>query len=144
VKRHLHDTFKGTCPFHGDCIEGMCSSGALSARAGCAAADLPKLPDSAEVWDSCAYYIAQLCVTLILVSSPEMICIGGGVLNRASLYPRIRTYVLQLLSGYIQHDLLTEDNIDSFIKPSQWGSKAGLVGTAYLAQLAAAEAARNT
>jgi fructokinase len=91
------------------------------------------------VWDHCAYYIAQLCVTLVLIASPELICIGGGVLNRASLYPRIRTYVLSLLRGYIQHLSLTEQNIDTFIRPSHWGSRAGLVGAVYLAKLAAEE-----
>jgi len=139
VKRHPTDAFAGTCPFHGDCVEGMCSTGALAARAGIPATDLPTLPDDSEVWDHCAYYIAQLCVTLVLIASPELICIGGGVLNRASLYPRIRAYVLALLRGYVVHESLTEENIDTFIRPSHWGSKAGLVGAVYLAKLAAEE-----
>jgi hypothetical protein len=57
---------------------------------------------------------------MVMVASPELICIGGGVLNRASLYPRIRTQTLKLLNGYIQNELLTEERIHEFIKPSYW------------------------
>lgn len=120
VKRCPGDEFPGTCPFHGDCIEGMCSTGALTARANCTATDLPSLPDDHIVWEHCAYYIAQLCATIIMVASPELICIGGGVLNRASLYPRIRALTLSLLNGYIQNEVLTEARIHEFIKPSFW------------------------
>ena len=120
VKRCSGDTFAGTCPFHSDCVEGMCSSGALCARASCISSDLPTLPDDHIVWEHCAYYIAQLCATMVMISSPEVICIGGGVLNRASLYPRIRELTLSILNGYIQHDLLTPDRIHEFIKPSYW------------------------
>ena len=125
VKRQLHDDdFQGTCPFHKDCIEGMCSSGALVARYNqqrnsramnininnstssndsnnnnnnnndhdvvdndddavnnkshqeYTIKDLPLIPDDDIIWDTCAYYIAQLCVSLILIASPELICIG--------------------------------------------------------------------
>lgn len=84
--------FAGTCPFHGRCVEGMCSSGALVARlgAGASIADLPGLPDEHPLWDLWAYYVAQLCANLVLMVSPERICIGGGILNRTSLYPKIR------------------------------------------------------
>lgn len=51
------DSFKGTCPYHRTCIEGMCSTGALAARAAIAAADLPSLPDDHAVWKACAYYL---------------------------------------------------------------------------------------
>lgn len=120
VKRCPGDTFEGTCPFHGDCIEGMCSTGALTARNKCTTHDLPNIADADILWDHCAYYISQLCATLIMVASPEMISIGGGVLNRACLYPKIRACTLKLLNGYIQNELLTEERIAEFIKPSFW------------------------
>ena len=76
----------------------MVSTGALSARKCCKASDLPSLPDEDPLWDTCAYYIAQLCVNLIMIGSPERIIIGGGVLNRACLYAKIRAQVLKFLN----------------------------------------------
>lgn len=82
VKRHPSDDFKGTCPYHGDCVEGMCNNIALAQRAGVAPVELPNLPDDHPVWDHAAYYIAQMCATLVLVASPEHISLGGGIFNR--------------------------------------------------------------
>jgi fructokinase len=139
VAREEGDSFGGTCPFHGSCIEGMCSTGALAARANCLAADLPLIADDDKLWDTCAYYLAQLCVSLILIASPERIVIGGGVMNRATLYPKIRAKTAELLKGYIQQDRITSSQIDEYIKEPLWGSNSGIVGAAYLAQLAAEE-----
>ena len=84
------DVFQGSCPYHGRCVEGMCSSGALCKRLNCDISELPNLDDTHEVWDNFSYYIAQLCCNLILIVSPERIVIGGGIMNRTSLYNKIR------------------------------------------------------
>jgi fructokinase len=128
--------FSGSCPFHGGCIEGMCSIGSLAKRLNCSKHDLPRLEDSHEIWDIAAYYIAELCVTLSLIASPERISIGGGVLKRSLLYSKIREHFLKSLNGYIQHPLLTEENIDHYIVEPLWKDEAGLVGAAYLAYVA--------
>jgi len=130
------DTFAGCCPYHGRCVEGLVASGALCARKGCSIHDLPTFGDDDELWDTVAYYLAQLCCNLILTVSPEHISIGGGVMNRKCLYPKIRTFTLALLNDYIKHTLLTPANIEQLIGPSFWESQAGIVGAAYLAQLA--------
>ena len=114
------DSFAGSCPYHGACIEGMCSTGSLVARLGCSINDLPNLPDTHRIWDICAYYIAQLCVSLILIASPERIAIGGGVLNRHCLYPLIRSHVHTLLNGYVQSPSLTAEGLEAYIVPSRW------------------------
>jgi fructokinase len=132
----LASSFTGSCPFHGGCIEGMCSIGSLSKRLNCSKHDLPSFPDSHQIWEIAAYYIAELCVTLILLASPERISIGGGVLKRTLLYSKIREQFLKSLNRYIQHPLLTEENIDRFIVEPLWKDEAGLVGAAYLAYVA--------
>lgn len=76
--------------------------------------------DSDEIWDVCAYYLAQLCANLVLIASPEHIAIGGGVLNRDCLYPKIRLQLLAILHEYIETEQLTIENIDKFITPSCW------------------------
>ena len=132
VKQKDNDTFKGTCPFHGCCIEGMVSAGACAKRKGIHPSELKALSDDDEVWDFFAYYLAQLCASIILMVSAEKIVIGGGVMNRESLFPRIREYTVSILNNYIQHDDVT--NISSpLIGPSVFGSKAGIIGAAFLA-----------
>jgi len=130
------DSFGGSCPFHGQCIEGMCSSGALAARNSITPAELASLPDDDPLWDTCAYYIAQLCANLVLLACPEHISIGGGVLNRSCLYPKIRRMTATILNNYIQHEKITTSKIDEYITPSHWDSHAGIVGAAYLAKVA--------
>jgi fructokinase len=137
VAKQVGDTFEGTCPFHGCCIEGMCSTGALAARKGCPASALPDLLDEDPLWDTCAFYLAQLCASLILIASPERIVIGGGVMNRRCLYAKIRKQTAEILKGYIQQEKITTNQIDEYIKEPLWGNDAGIVGAAYLAQLAA-------
>jgi fructokinase len=94
VARLEGDNFPGTCPFHGACIEGMCATGALTARAQLSdPSGLADLTDDDPIWDACAYQLAQLCAQLVYIASPERIRFGGGVMNRTSLYPKIRVSV---------------------------------------------------
>ena len=129
------EDFKGTCPFHGHCIEGMVSTGALAARTGLPAADLATLPDDHEVWDACAYYLAQVAVSLVLMCSPERIIFGGGVFNRTILYGKIRRKFKELLNNYIQHPSILDDaELEKFICASHWGNQAGIVGAVFMAK----------
>lgn len=132
VKQKENDTFKGTCPFHSCCIEGMVSAGACAARKGIDPSELKGLSDDDETWDFLAYYLAQLCASIILMVSAEKIVIGGGVMNRSSLYPKIKKYTVSILNNYIQHDDVT-DVSSPLIGPSVFGSKAGIIGAAFLA-----------
>lgn len=64
--------FAGNCPFHGSCLEGMCAAGAIAGRLHITPAELSDLKDDDPVWDVIAFYLAHLCVTLVLVASPEV------------------------------------------------------------------------
>ena len=131
------DDFPGCCPFHGTCVEGLCATGAIAARKGCDASFLPQVPDDDDVWEKCAYYLASLCSTIILVTSVQKIVLGGGVMNRATLYSKIRKHVQSGLNGYISISKITDANeIDEYITPSVWGARAGIVGALHLAVLA--------
>lgn len=132
VRQKENDTFKGSCPFHGCCIEGMVSAGACAQRKGIDPSELKSLSDDDEVWDFFAYYLAQLCASIILMVSAEKIVIGGGVMNRESLYPKIREYTVSILNNYIQHDDVTNTS-STLIGPSVFGSRAGIIGAAFLA-----------
>ena len=137
VRKHVKDTYKGSCPYHGDCCEGLSSANSIADRLNIHYSELKDLSDTHDVWDMVAYYLAQLCVSIILISSPQVIVIGGGVLKRRILYQLIRHYVQQLLNGYIRVDRII-NNIESYIVPSRFDSddsntSAGIVGVLTLA-----------
>lgn len=127
--------FKGTCPFHGDCIEGLVATGALSARLSLPASELPNLPDSHALWEITGHYLAALCANLIYTVSPSVIVIGGGVLNRDCLYDIIRKKTLELLNGYIVSPKLTPEGISKYIVRSKFGNSSGLVGALELSRV---------
>ena len=96
-RRHTLDDFAGICPSHGDCLEGLIGGAALIARTG---GHVAGLPDDDPLWDIVADYLAQLCANLVLIASPEQIVIGGGVMRRPVLLPKIRERLAAWLNGY--------------------------------------------
>ena len=71
------------------------------------------------------------------MTSVQKIVLGGGVMNRATLYSKIRKHVQTGLNGYISISKVTDANeIDEYITPSVWGARAGIVGALHLAVLA--------
>lgn len=128
VPRHKRDAFPGVCPFHGDCIEGLVSGPALSARVG---SSIDALPPSAPLWEVVAEDIAGLMAVLILTLSPSRIVLGGGVMERrAMLLARIRVATSDRLNGYLanQHG----DALQRLIVAPQLGSDAGPLGAVCL------------
>lgn len=120
-------------------VEGQCSAPAIADRAKMPQSDLQALPDDSEVWSDVAYILGSLCATITLLCSAERIVLGGGVMLRTSLFPKIRKATREILNGYIQHPkVLTDgqDGIDSYIVPSARGNDAGVFGALALAATA--------
>lgn len=124
VKRHPEDAFAGTCPYHGDCLEGMAAGPALEARWGLIG---HLLPADHPAWEVEAYYIAQSIIGLILTNSPEKIILGGGVMQQAQLYPLIHAEVRRNLNGYVLADEIVHD-IENYIVSPGLGTQSGLCG----------------
>lgn len=78
--------FKGVCPFHGDCLEGLASGPAILARWGCTLSDLP---EDHEAHDLVAGYLAQACHTVFACCAVERVVLGGGVMQTHGLIERI-------------------------------------------------------
>jgi fructokinase len=137
VKMRAGETFAGTCPFHGNCVEGMVGSGALAKRRGVSAAELASLPDDDDIWEHAAHYLAGMCVNLILTLAPERIVLGGGVMQRECLFSKIRANVRDILQGYLAVDQIMDDAyLRHFIVPPAWGYQTGLTSALYLAERA--------
>ena len=82
------------------------------------------LPDGHAAWDLEAEYLALGIVSWTCTLSPEQIILGGGVMQRAELFPKIRNRVAELLNGYVE---LPE------IVPPGLGTRAGVLGAIALA-----------
>ena len=124
----------GVCPYHDGCLEGLASGPAIGARV---QGDARLLADEDPTFDIEAYYLAQMCVNLILIASPQRIILGGGVMERQELFPKVRKETQRLLGGYVQHASVLE-GIDEYILPPKLFPISGLMG-AYLLGLRAWE-----
>lgn len=99
VKRHPDDLdFKGVCPYHGDCLEGLVAGPTFEARLGVKGAEVPH---SDPVWDIMAYYTAQAAIQTTLTLRPGKIVFGGGVTNPDFL-EKVRKSFKELLNDYVQ------------------------------------------
>jgi fructokinase len=126
------DPFKGTCPFHSDCFEGLASGLAIEARWGQKAEILS--PDH-PAWNLEAHYIALALESYICTISPQKIILGGGVAQQIHILPLVRKKVQEMLSGYIQSPNIIE-NISEYIVLPSLGNRSGVLGAIALAELA--------
>ena len=124
-RRHpLDGGFKGACPFHGDCLEGLAAGPAILARTG---ASLDGLGPDHPQWEIQADYLGQMCQVLVLTVSPRRIIMGGGVMNQLRLLPLIHARLQHWLQGYIdRQDLLGAAG--SFVVAPGLGAQAGVLG----------------
>ena len=132
VRRVPGDRFAGTCPFHGDCLEGLASGSAIAARCGRDATALgPDDPSWAFVADALAEAFASMFLTL----STARIIVGGGVgLGQPQLLPDVRRRVVAKLAGYLP--FIDDQAIATRIVPAALGSDAGPLGALALATTA--------
>jgi len=124
------DPFPGSCPFHGDCWEGLAAGSAIEARWGGKGQELP--PEH-RAWELEAQYLALGVTNLVCTLSPQRIILGGGVMRRSFLFPMVRRKTLELLNNYIRVDQII-DRIDEYVVPAQLGDDAGVLGAIALAQ----------
>ncbi|RLN90362.1 hypothetical protein BBJ28_00023144 [Nothophytophthora sp. Chile5] len=129
--------FKGVCPFHGGCVEGMVASGSIAARTGVDRRDLQTVPDDDPVWDTIAHYLACLCVNVTFIVSPDVIVIGGGIARRTKLFELIREKFVARVNKYGQ-----QPPVEKYIRAS-FHPHIGLVSSLELARLTLVEKAEK-
>lgn len=117
-----HDgRFKGDCPFHGDCLEGLASGPAVEKQWGVPAQQLP--PDH-EAWDTEADYLANGISNVICALSPKIIILGGGVPQAPGLISQVNAKVQKLMNGYLECPPVVAPEL---------GNNAGVLGAIALA-----------
>src|SRR5258707_2415663 len=128
--RH-RDPFDGTCPYHGDCLEGLASGEAIRRRWGHAGQQLHD--DAVSALE--AEYLALALVNLACTVSPQRIVIGGGVAKQPALLPQVRRRLRELLAGYLRVPELTEPGAtERYVVTPGLGDQAGVIGALELAR----------
>lgn len=130
VRRHQDDSYKGKCPYHGDCLEGLASGPAIEERWGKKAS---YLEDKQEVWELEGYYLAQALMQYILILSPKKVILGGGVMKQKQLFQIIINNLKRLLNNYVVFPELQE-GMPNYIVSPQLGDDAGITGAIILAR----------
>ena len=113
----VRDPFRGNCPYHGDCLEGLASGPALEARWGISPLELA---DDHPAWVLEAEYLAYGIANFVCTLSPERVLVGGGVMRRARLFGMVRSELSRLLAGYVAR-------VPEVIAPGL-GDRAGVLG----------------
>jgi fructokinase len=125
VPRPKGDNFAGSCPFHGECVEGLAAGPSLKARG----VDGATLKADDPVWESVASALAQLCHVIVCAAAPRAIVIGGGVVgNQPHLLERIEAMLVESLAGYVE---LPEGG--AYVRAPGLGDNAGPLGAIALA-----------
>jgi fructokinase len=109
VPRVKGDRFRGVCPLHGDCLEGMASGPAIARGS-----------------RNAASYLAWGLMNLTCALSPDLIVMGGGVMKTPGLLDEIRTRLTGELQGYVPAPRLVAPKL---------GDRAGVLGALALAGL---------
>lgn len=135
VRRDPRDLdFGGTCPFHGDCLEGLASGPAIRARW-----DLPveAWPQEHVGFEIIGGYLGQLAATIVLMISCPRIVFGGGVMSDGRMLPHIRRAARTSLNGYLPIEARA-GGFDKLIVAAALGECAGITGAMMLAARAGA------
>jgi fructokinase len=134
LKQHPEDNYKGKCPYHGTCLEGLAAGPAIEDRWGKKAIELK---DNDKAWEFEAFYIAQALVNYILTLAPRRIILGGGVMHQTQLFPMIRQEVKKLLNGYLNTKEISD--MENYIIPASLNDNQGIMGCIQLAKIALEE-----
>ena len=127
VPRLAGDSVPSVCLYHDDCVEGLASGTALTARLdGRAPADLDT---DDPVWEPIVHALAVMCHAIACTAGPKRIAIGGGVIGgQAHLLNRIDEALRRSLAGY-----MPLPPAGRYVVAPQLGNLAGPLGAIALA-----------
>jgi fructokinase len=129
VARLPGEEWPGSCPYHGDCVEGLASGSSLETRLGDRIRELG--PDD-PTWDSVAWTLAQLCHVIVCAAAPRRIAMGGGVIEaQPHLIGRINATLADSLNGFLE---LPRGG--DYVRAPELGSDTGPLGAIALAMTA--------
>ena len=105
IRTYPGDDYAGNCPFHGNkCAEGMAAGPTLKGRTGSAGEDLPR---DNTVFTYLNYYVAQVLYNSYMAMRPDVMVVGGSVLNEDDL-KQVRKYFDEFNNNYVATPNLDE------------------------------------
>lgn len=128
------DKFRGVCPSHGNCLEGLASGPAILARCGHSLSELS--PDH-EAFRFQAHYLGLALATFTCVLSPVRIILGGGVMHTPGLIQAVRLAMRDSLHNYLALQPILEVEDSGYVVLPGLGDNAGVLGAIALAATAA-------
>jgi fructokinase len=126
----VKDPFPGSCPYHGDCLEGLASGMAMKERWG---KTPEEIPDGHPAWELEADYLAEGSVNYIYTLAPQRIIIGGGVMKKEGLLTSVREKLVELLNKYGAFPANVRDITEYIVAPGL-GDRSGILGAITLAE----------
>jgi fructokinase len=126
VRRHPLDTFAGSCPFHGDCLEGLASGPAVLGRWGADTSSLSSEERDAA-FEILGWYIAQLAATTAYTVGVDRFVVGGGVLKAPGLLEAARAQLPRVTGGPGASHAASLDAPD-LLAPPLLGDFSGVLG----------------
>ncbi|MGH3759827.1 ROK family protein [Actinophytocola sp.] len=130
LPREPDDSYPGSCPFHGSCLQGLASGKALMGRWRMPAHDLPA---AHPAWDLEARYVARACANLLYVSSATTILVGSGVSSAPGLIDRANRYLDAFLNGFPENVWRRQGSRER-IKRANTAPDSSLIGAAVMAK----------
>jgi len=123
VRRFAGDEFRGNCPVHEDCLEGLAAGPAIAERWGVEKAEL--LPANHPAFPMTAHYLGQMAVNLACAYSAELLILGGGISLRKGMLDMVKQAAHQEMNGYAP--------LPKIVRP-KLGAHAGVLGALALAK----------
>ena len=126
INKHPEDDYEGYCYAHKACLEGLAAGPSIYDRFKVLGKDLPI---DHKFWDIEAYYIGQCIYNTVLSFNPEIIVLGGGVIQKEGLIEKVRKAYKKLMNGYIE-----VENLDEYIVKPKIEGEPAIVGALLLAK----------
>ena len=127
IRRAEGDNYEGHCPFHGaNCVEGMAAGPTLEGRTGTPG---EKLARDNKVFTYVSYYVAQLLYNVYMAARPDVMIVGGSVLNEDDLV-KVRNYFDEFNNNYVA----TPDLDKLIVRPAVANNGSATLGDFELAK----------
>ena len=132
VRRHPLDDHVGSCPFHGDCLEGLAAGPSVLARWGADASHLTARVQQ-DAFEILGFYIAQAVAAVAYTTGVERVVVGGGVLKAPGLLDEARRQLTVVTGGPLAGHPIAADPWDFLVAP-ELGDRSGVLGALAVAQ----------